>query len=214
MGTLAVKDNGPGISEKLLANLFNYEVKTSTPGSSGEKGTGFGLPLCLDILKGHGGDLIVESKEGEGSVFFLALPENKPLVLLVDDQEVHRNMMKDCILKKMDVDFIEADNGKSAIEMLAECTPQLIITDIMMPEMDGVEFLGMLKKDPRLAAISIIVATSETSSSAYKIGGKEVDMRSMVFEMGANDFVVKPVVPGDFVPRVMRFLSVESSVGV
>ncbi len=72
--TIAVADNGVGIPEQIISKLFSYEMKTSTIGTAGETGTGFGLPLSYEIMKAHGGDLRVESETGRGSTFYIALP--------------------------------------------------------------------------------------------------------------------------------------------
>ncbi len=72
--TIAIRDTGVGIPEKVLPNLFRHEVRTTSLGTSGEKGTGLGLPFSHDIMKVHGGDLRVESVEKEGSTFYVTLP--------------------------------------------------------------------------------------------------------------------------------------------
>lgn len=72
--TIAVSDTGTGIPAELMENLFDYETKTSTKGTGGEKGTGFGLPLARDIMSAHGGTLTLESAEGEGTTFYAKLP--------------------------------------------------------------------------------------------------------------------------------------------
>ncbi|MDH5639129.1 MAG: PAS domain S-box protein, partial [Nitrospinota bacterium] len=74
-GVLAVKDDGVGMDEFALENVFKHEVKTTSEGTAGEKGTGLGLPYCHDIMKAHGGDLTVESEEGKGTVFYVVLPK-------------------------------------------------------------------------------------------------------------------------------------------
>jgi len=72
--TIGVRDRGVGISNSRIPDLFRPEIKTSTAGTEGEAGSGFGLPYCLDIVVAHGGELRVESIEGEGSTFYVALP--------------------------------------------------------------------------------------------------------------------------------------------
>lgn len=72
--TLAVEDNGMGIPEIMWDGLFRYEVKSSRIGTEGEAGTGFGLPLCFEIVQAHGGKLWFRSQEGQGSTFYLQLP--------------------------------------------------------------------------------------------------------------------------------------------
>ncbi len=72
---IAVQDTGVGMPPELLPKLFKIEEKTSMPGTSGEKGTGFGLPFSQDIMHAHNGELWVESRLDEGSTFFVRLPE-------------------------------------------------------------------------------------------------------------------------------------------
>ncbi|MCP4448953.1 MAG: HAMP domain-containing histidine kinase [Myxococcales bacterium] len=72
--TIEVVDTGVGIEPGRLDSLFHFETRTSTSGTSGERGTGLGLPLALDIMKSHGGDLRVASSLGDGSSFFVVLP--------------------------------------------------------------------------------------------------------------------------------------------
>ncbi len=69
--TIAIKDTGSGIPVRLIPQLFNYELKTTSRGTNGEKGSGLGLPYCKDIMEAMGGSLSVESVECEGSVFFI-----------------------------------------------------------------------------------------------------------------------------------------------
>ncbi|MEE8432211.1 MAG: HAMP domain-containing sensor histidine kinase, partial [Candidatus Desulfatibia sp.] len=75
--TIAVSDTGVGINSKRLDAIFNYEEKTSTTGTAGEVGTGMGLPLSRDIMKAHGGELLVESTENKETVFYAKLPDIK-----------------------------------------------------------------------------------------------------------------------------------------
>ncbi|MDH5638544.1 MAG: response regulator [Nitrospinota bacterium] len=194
-GSLVISDTGPGIREGLAPELFTTNKKTSTTGTKGEKGMGLGLPLCHDIMKAHGGDITVESKQGEGATFYLRLPEAKATVLVVDDQEVSRMEVADQ-LRAMEVDVIEAANGREALDRLAESTPHLVITDIVMPHMDGFALLEFIRKSPAMENVPVIVFTSSD----------EIDAREKAFRMGANDFVLKPVVANDFIPRVRRFV--------
>jgi len=69
---IKVKDNGPGISQKIVDKIFQPFFTTKPTG----QGTGLGLSLAYDIVKAHGGTLIAETKEGEGSSFFISLPMN------------------------------------------------------------------------------------------------------------------------------------------
>ncbi|MEE4165418.1 MAG: PAS domain-containing sensor histidine kinase [Desulfocapsaceae bacterium] len=72
--TIVVKDDGKGMSEEYLKNLFRADVKTSRQGTHGEQGSGLGLIFCQDILKAHHGEILVESGQGRGSSFSVILP--------------------------------------------------------------------------------------------------------------------------------------------
>lgn len=72
---LSVSDDGPGIAPNVLANLFSWELRTTTVGSAGERGSGLGLPMCLEFARAQGGDLWAESTLGHGATFHLRLPK-------------------------------------------------------------------------------------------------------------------------------------------
>ena len=200
---IAVSDTGEGIPQKILPDIFKYEVKTIGIGTAGETGTGLGLPLCSDIMKAHGGDLGVETSEN-GSSFHVVLPAEKPVVMIVDDQEVHRAIMKEQVLTASDVDFVEAENGKEALERLKEAKPILVITDIIMPEMGGFELLKEIRNIWSSEELPVIVGTSISSSSPGD--GESIDTKTTAFNYGANDFIMKPIIPAEFIPRVKRYL--------
>ncbi|GIV46240.1 MAG: hypothetical protein KatS3mg036_1058 [Ignavibacterium sp.] len=71
---VSVKDNGVGIDEENLKNLFELDKSFTTPGTENEKGSGLGIILCRDFIKKHGGRIWVDSKVGEGTTFFFTLP--------------------------------------------------------------------------------------------------------------------------------------------
>lgn len=202
--TITVRDSGTGIPASLLPDLFKPEVKTTTIGTGGEKGTGLGLPYCQEIMEAHGGDLTVESAEGEGAVFSMRFPPVRPVVLVADDQEVQRAIIKKHILEIKDVEIIEASNGLEALEILKTTAVILLITDLGMPEMDGFALLTEIRANPLLQTLPVIVNSAVSSSTGAS--GELIDIRRKVFELGANDFIAKPIVPEDFIPRVTRYL--------
>lgn len=194
---IAVSDTGVGIKPGRLGSLFKYEEKTSTRGTSGEAGTGLGLPLCRDIMEAHGGSLTVESVEGKGSTFFARLPAAKPVILVVEDELIDRRLIVGNINKIVEVKIIEAEDGKRAKECFGKITPDLVITDINMPEMDGFELLEFIKNNSKTENIPVIVVTRSI----------DIAEKKKAFQLGADDFVTKPLVLEDFIPRVGRFLS-------
>lgn len=192
---IAVRDHGMGISKDVIPNLFRHEVKTSTVGTAGERGTGLGLPYCADILKAHGGFISVESEEGRGSVFLVEFPHKQPAIMLVEDEKIARAVCKNH-LEKVECEILEAVNGQDALDYLEAKIPDLMILDLFMPEMGGFEVLEKLRSEPAWKNIPVIVITADAS----------VETREKAFRMGADDFVTKPVNPTDFIPRVQRFL--------
>lgn len=194
--TIAVKDTGVGISEKMLQDIFKHEEKTSTPGTAGEKGTGLGLPLCFDIMEAHGGWIWAESREGEGSVFYLKFPSVKPIILLVEDSKSTRFFFKSS-LERLDVEVLEAENGEDALAIMEKTTPHLIITDLFMPFMDGLQLMDRVHGNPRLQSVPIIVITSD----------EEMETRERAIRLGADDFILKSSGVEEFLPRVLKFVA-------
>jgi CheY-like chemotaxis protein len=192
---IAIKDTGVGISEDMAINIFRHDIRTTTTGTRGERGTGLGLPLCKDIMEAHGGSIRVESREGEGSVFYLEFKRVRPLCLLVDDKEEMRYILKS-ILSKMDADVLEAENGSAAINMLDSITPHLIVTDLQMPVMDGYKLLRTIRNNPRIGKTPVVVVTSDI----------DLETRDKAMKMGADEFFTTPVTQQDFLPRISKLV--------
>jgi PAS domain S-box-containing protein len=203
--TISVQDTGLGIPENVLPNLFRPEVKTTTIGTDGEKGTGLGLPYCKEIMTAHHGDLTVSSIVGKGTTFSMKFVAEKPLVLVVDDQDVQRTIIKKHLLELSDVEVIEAGNGVEALALLKSASVSLLITDLGMPEMDGFALLKEVRGNPSFETLPIIVNSS--ASSDQWDSGEAIDNWRKALELGANDFFSKPIVPEDFSLRVGRYLA-------
>ncbi|MDH5542452.1 MAG: response regulator [Nitrospinota bacterium] len=192
---IAVSDTGPGIQPERINHLFSYDRKTSTEGTAGETGTGLGLPLSYDIMLAHGGVLEIDSKPGKGSVFTAKLPEVKPVVLIVDDEEFIRTLLRGRILSLNTV-VLEANDGEEAMEKIAKHKPNLVITDLQMPKTDGLKVLEFIKSNPDTAHTPVIILTSNS----------DMETRDRVVRLGADDFATKPIVINDFIPRIRRYL--------
>lgn len=106
--------------------------------------------------------------------------KNMPVVLLVEDNEDFRFYLKDNLKQQYSV--LEAKHGKEGLQLAINLLPDLIVSDIMMPEMDGLELCKKIKSDQRVSHIPVILLTARTAEE-QKIEG---------FESGANDYVTKP----------------------
>ncbi|MDH5541858.1 MAG: response regulator [Nitrospinota bacterium] len=194
-GQISVADTGQGIAPERIGKLFNYEEKTSTIGTAGETGTGLGLPLSMDIIKAHKGNIAISSEVGIGSTFTVSLPIVKPVILLVEDDINLMELVK-FMLEGLDVFIMEARDGQEALDILSEKTPHLILSDIMMPRVDGMELLEKVRNTELLKDIPFIVMTTS----------REPEVSERAFQLGADDFLVKPVTQNEMIPRIKRFI--------
>lgn len=190
-----IQDQGCGLSEKIIPNLFRLEVKTSTLGTAGEKGSGLGLPYSQDIMHLHGGKITVQSNPGQGSLFSACLPIVIPQVMVVDDDPVCHKVLLD-YLQPFQAEVTIANDGHQALAHAAAKAYHLVITDIRMPEMDGFELLKQLKTQLVTEQIPVMLIT------AYD----DMTSRQHCFDLGGDDYVTKPFSTPDFIPRIRRFI--------
>jgi signal transduction histidine kinase len=182
----SVKDTGIGIDDDHLDIIFSEFTQIDHSLQSKVKGTGLGLPLSKKLATLLGGDLRVVSNKGEGSEFILCLPLNYygpsdavydqkknsktfvksdiKKILIVDDDEMHRMAVKK-IMHKRDLETQEAPDGKRGILQAKTWLPDLIILDLVMPEMDGIQFLRAMMVEEKIKDIPIILNTSKQLAS-------------------------------------------------
>lgn len=119
----------------------------------------------------------------------------KPKILVVDDEPDAVELVQ-FNLKGAGYDVVTAADGEEAIEKARTTFPNLIVLDLMLPEVDGLEVCKILRRDPRTAGIPIIMLTAKAA---------EID-RVLGLELGADDYVTKPFSPRELVLRVKRLL--------
>lgn len=165
----SIKDTGMGIKPENLQKLFRIDAKFSSEGTEGEKGTGLGLSLVREIVEKHGGNIHVESEFGKGSDFKFTLPIASANILLVDDSKTDR-LLYSKILKNITSDYeIEiASNGKEALDIILASTPALVITDHLMPVMNGYQFITELKKADLKVKPPIIILSGDIDRDAIE----------------------------------------------
>ena len=215
---LTVEDTGIGIAPNETKRIF--EPFTQISGQSIKKygGTGLGLSITKKLVEMLNGTLSVESAQGKGSTFYIEFPNVQiaatdsipnetedfyfwkysftgETILVVDDIETNRYLLKEW-LTKSGIRVILAGNGCEALKACELKKPDLIITDIDMPVMDGIEATAKLKENPETSSIPIIVI------SASNIDGLPQD----VFD----DFLLKPVNPGQLLDKIAKLLQKES----
>ena len=119
----------------------------------------------------------------------------RPTVLIADDDAVSMYLLRHC-LTSAGFDVCCADDGREALRLMRQQLPALVILDVMMPVMDGLELLRHAKADPQLAAIPVVVVTSREQDS---------DILEAL-KLGAADYLVKPFNPTELLARVARII--------
>lgn len=193
--TIAVKDTGAGISEDILPDIFRGDVLTTTVGAAGERGTGLGLPMSHDIMKIHGGNITVESRKGEGSVFYANLPYARPVALVLKNEGSARSMIEDC-LQRMDVETRVFTDVEAAISTIHKGHPHIVIAG-HASEVDGLSLLRRMKNDDGVKTVPVVIITSD----------EQEETRRQAAELDVDDFIVTPFTSGDLTHRLRRFLS-------
>jgi DNA-binding response OmpR family regulator len=115
----------------------------------------------------------------------------KRKVLIADDDRMTRLILK-MMLEKEGLAVIEAENGAAGMEKARLDRPDLMMVDLQMPDMDGYQFLEMVRGDDKLMAVPVIVVTADTST----------EVETKVLEMGADDYVTKPFEPEVLLSRL------------
>jgi two-component system chemotaxis response regulator CheY len=124
------------------------------------------------------------------------MPRKSRKTLVVDDQPNIRRVVRAYLETVQKCEVIEAENGVDAIKKLLEAPVDLIITDLVMPEMTGLELVGYLRRHESFRQIPIIMLTSQ---------GDETDRRKAL-ALGVNDYLVKPFAPLSMKPVVEKYL--------
>ena len=212
-------DSGIGIPHEQLRNIFQpFEQVTDVQRRFG--GTGLGLSISRQLVRLMGSDIHVESRPGEGSRFWFdldlptatiearreSLPSATPVsgysgprrtLLVVDDVEFNRLLLVD-LLSPLGFEVLEADSGEGCLQLAQARPPDLIVMDIVMPVMDGLETTRRLRQLPALAAVPVIVV----SASASIID----EQRSLA--CGANAFLPKPLDLGKLLREIGALLRI------
>ena len=172
---LSVSDTGPGIPEDEIERVFEEFYQLSSTAQVAIKGTGLGLPYARRLATLLGGSLTLASTVGEGSVFTVTIParlrpavattQHPSLILVVDDDEAFRTAVAG-VLTTAGARVVQAANGRAALAAIARETPDVVLLDLRMPELDGAAVLDKLNSDENLTHIPVVVLTAFTQDVA------------------------------------------------
>ncbi len=207
----AVIDTGAGMSPEGVAKVFEEYTQAERSTSANHGGTGLGLPISKKFAEMMGGDVVLTSEEGIGSVFTLSVPRecaeyneddvdsnvinldaDDNLVVLVDDDVAMHDLIKRTI-SKLSLTLIGATNSEKGMELIREVKPKLILLDVLMPGRDGWSLLKECKTDKELKDIPVIMIS-------------QLNQSNLAASLGANDYLTKPIDRSHFVNTVQRLL--------
>ena len=156
---IRITDNGRGISTAISDKIFLPFITDK----QSEGGTGLGLSVSYSLVKAHKGEIVFDTTPGEGTTFTVYLPSGligqAPKVLVVDDDNAIRQMLIEALTMNHQYLVEEASNGIEASIKLGTYRPDLLVLDIFMPEMDGLEVCRIISSEPELADMKVIVTT-------------------------------------------------------
>lgn len=203
----SVEDTGIGISEKDQENLFKPYTQADQSIARRYGGTGLGLVISSRIVEAMGGTMHLNSMPGKGSCFFFSIPLEAPVgdtptpapiavsadlgsdfavryplqILAVEDDVVNQVVITES-LRVMGYRISMAENARQALELVAQNSFDLILMDVQMPEISGIEATEQIRKLPQGGNITIIALTADSS----------VENQRKCFEAGMDDFLMKP----------------------
>jgi signal transduction histidine kinase/CheY-like chemotaxis protein len=156
---LAIADNGRGVAPEIAERLFLPFVTDK----QADGGTGLGLSISYGLVKAHGGEIGFEHRSTGGTTFTVSLPSllkrSAARVLVVDDDRMVRQILMEALAFPRCYLLEEAANGIEASIRLGTYRPDLLILDVFMPEMDGLEVCRHIRAEPALAGMKVIITT-------------------------------------------------------
>ncbi|WP_442591577.1 ATP-binding protein [Pedobacter sp. AW31-3R] len=218
---IQVQDTGIGIAAKDLPYIFDeFSQVIHQKRNDWQKGSGLGLPICKKLVELHRGKIWATSLVNQGTTFFLDIPytiapENAEMqtietllplhteafkkirLLIVDDAEINLIVIK-MILGKHGIAFETARNGEEAFELFQDKDFEMILTDIEMPLMDGIELTKKVRAhhDPKKAGTPVIAITGQVSPESHQ----------SYLVAGLNDYLVKPYTEKELLEKILDYL--------
>ncbi|HMC15911.1 MAG TPA: ATP-binding protein, partial [Albitalea sp.] len=221
-----VQDSGPGIAADQLETIFSPFEQTGAP-QLRAGGTGLGLAISRQLTRLMGGELRVQSELGHGSRFWFEIEVpvlgeqaashrlqagitgyagQRRRVLIADDMAENRGVLAD-LLQTLGFEITEVADGEALLAQAKALRPDLVITDIVMPVLDGLQATARLRRLPQLAGVPVLAVSANASGSD--------EHKSLA--AGADAFLAKPIAVDQLLWRIGELLKlnwIEASRGV
>ena len=226
---ISVTDTGRGIREEDIDKLFNSFQRVDEKNNCNIEGTGLGLSITKNLVSLMNGKITVKSEYGRGSTFTVVIPQEvsekepvgdfykrykdsihqetshqsrlyapKARILLVDDNEMNLKVVTG-LLKYTDINIDMAGSGREALKKVFTDRYDLILLDHMMPEMDGIETLKVMKENGYIKDTPVIALTANAISGA----------RDMYIKHGFSDYLSKPITGAVLEDKILKWLPSE-----
>ncbi len=214
-----VSDSGIGMTPEQMARLFQAFTQADSSTTRNFGGTGLGLTITKHFCAMLGGSIDVASVAGQGSTFTILLPVEtakraaaEPIeieeetasaapglitVLIVDDDPVVHDVLN-ATLAKEGYRLLHATDGHQALDLMRRDPPDIVTLDVMMPKVDGWSVLGIMKSEPKLEHIPVIMLTI-------------VDDRNLGFSLGASEYMTKPIDRTRLIALIQKFSPADKS---
>ncbi len=220
---LNVSDSGRGIEANELKKVFERYYQSTNENAPAQGGTGIGLTIVKEFVELHAGTVTVQSKPNEKTTFTVNLPSSiitdekidtvsvkeemenlnpsfpvlkgrKFSIMVIDDHKEMQRYISDLLSPYAKV--IIANDGKEALELLEKNRVDLITVDVMMPNMDGFDFMKTIKNDPELRFIPTIMLTARAAE----------EDKLEALSIGVNDYITKPFSQPELLARVANLI--------
>ena len=213
-----VSDTGIGVKDSDKPFVFERFYQVQQPKIN--FGSGIGLHIVKEYIKLHDGDVCLTDNYPQGAIFAFRIPvrfamksgsenneslsntgvfktaqkNNRPTVMVVEDNNDFRSFVAECLKDRYRV--VEASNGKDAIDLLRNNSIDIVLSDVMMPVMDGLELCSTIKNNINFSHIPVILVSARTTDNYILDGLKD----------GADDYICKPFNISILKLRIQKFL--------
>ena len=199
---VSISDQGPGVPPSLVPRLFEaFSDSTSGPG--------IGLAIAQAMAQRMGGRIALEHTGADGSVFELRLPSNvaallppvqapqlRPSVLYIEDNNVNMMIVRELLTQRPDIAFEGAPDGRSGIALARALRPALLLVDMQLPDIDGLEVLRELRSDPATAGMTCVALSANAMPEDVQ----------RARAAGFDDYWTKPIDLGEFLTALDRLV--------
>ncbi|MEC8197251.1 MAG: response regulator, partial [Pseudomonadota bacterium] len=209
---IAVKDDGIGIAPSALERIFEQFEQADSSTTTEFGGTGLGLSIVQRMSEALEGEIHVESVQGEGAEFVLELPVGRAVsdvvetrttdvvsfgkrVLVADDNRVNQLVARK-IVESLGCEVALASNGHEAVDMAAKWTPDIVLMDVRMPLMDGLQATRVIRADQAGQDTSVPIVGLSANALA--------EHREEAEEAGMSGYLQKPVTRAALVAELLR----------